>query len=297
MDLDDLFAGHGGVMSSAELTAAGVPRGRVEALLRDGRLLSLRRGLLSTPAALEHPLGLARACGASVTCVTALEAHGAWTPARADRARVHLAMTRSQHESWRTRSLPAEIRSRVLVHRRSDALTRHLARGSWVVDPPAVAALATARCCDVDELFAVLERAVMRGTPRAELESLSAFAGAKFRTALAALSPPYLSGSGVESLVKFRLRQLRLVFRQQVQIGDYRVDFLIGRRMVLEVDGLAYHGDRTQFRTDRERDRYLQSRGYLVLRFTADEVLWNWPWCEAEIMRFVRSRQHERPTR
>lgn len=71
---------------------------------------------------------------------------------------------------------------------------------------------------------------------------------------------------------------------QQAKIGDYRADFLIldasmpldladPRWMVVECDGHDFH-ERTkeQARRDKRRDRYFQSIGYKVLRFTGSEI-------------------------
>lgn len=76
---------------------------------------------------------------------------------------------------------------------------------------------------------------------------------------------------------------------QQITIGQYRVDFLIHdatlpfelgspRWIVVECDGHDFH-ERTkeQARRDKQRDRYLQSKGYRVLRFTGSEI-----WADAE---------------
>ncbi len=59
-------------------------------------------------------------------------------------------------------------------------------------------------------------------------------------------------------------------FRRQEPIGPYIVDFVChAARLVVEVDG-EWHAWRHQ---DAERMRYLQSRGYRVLRFTNRDVL------------------------
>lgn len=75
----------------------------------------------------------------------------------------------------------------------------------------------------------------------------------------------------------------------QAQIGKYRVDFLIedaatGVRAVLECDGHDFH-ERTkeQAQKDRSRDRELQSKGYLVLRYTGSEIYRD-PWkCASDV--------------
>jgi very-short-patch-repair endonuclease len=83
---------------------------------------------------------------------------------------------------------------------------------------------------------------------------------------------------------------------QQVKIGDYRADFLIHdaslpvdiappRIMVVECDGHDYH-ERTkeQARRDKRRDRYFQSRGFKVLRFTGSEIWADPDKCADEII-------------
>lgn len=71
--------------------------------------------------------------------------------------------------------------------------------------------------------------------------------------------------------------------RPQAVIGNYRIDFLIsdeasGVTAVVECDGHDFH-ERTkeQARHDRQRDRELQGKGYLVLRYTGSEI-WRDPW-------------------
>ena len=54
-----------------------------------------------------------------------------------------------------------------------------------------------------------------------------------------------------------------------VRLGRYEVDFLWpGERLVVEVDGYAYHSNRRAFERDRERDATLAAAGYTVLRVT-----------------------------
>jgi very-short-patch-repair endonuclease len=58
-----------------------------------------------------------------------------------------------------------------------------------------------------------------------------------------------------------------------VRIGPYEVDFLWrAERLVVEVDGYAYHSDRHAFRADRARDRELNRRGLTVVRFADVEL-------------------------
>jgi len=64
-----------------------------------------------------------------------------------------------------------------------------------------------------------------------------------------------------------------LRFRKQHPIGAYRADFYCAAaKLVIEVDGIAHDmGDRPA--RDEARIRYLQERGYEVLRIPAADVL------------------------
>ncbi len=64
-----------------------------------------------------------------------------------------------------------------------------------------------------------------------------------------------------------------LQFRRQAPMGAYIVDFAChAAKIVIEVDG-STHDFESRLRQDRIRDRWLESRGFQVLRFTDDEVL------------------------
>lgn len=64
------------------------------------------------------------------------------------------------------------------------------------------------------------------------------------------------------------------VLRQHI-IGDYIVDFLIPYyNLVIEVDG-GYHAERTQQEDDAVRSDFLNSKGFYVMRFTNEQVLYD----------------------
>jgi very-short-patch-repair endonuclease len=53
------------------------------------------------------------------------------------------------------------------------------------------------------------------------------------------------------------------------RIGRHEVDLVWApQRLVVEVDGFAYHGSRAAFERDRLRDAELQAAGYRVVRVT-----------------------------
>ena len=72
-----------------------------------------------------------------------------------------------------------------------------------------------------------------------------------------------------------RDKNLDAKFRRQHIIGDYIVDFVcLDAQLVVEIDG-GYHNDPEQKDLDRQRTKFLQSRGFSVLRFTNEEVIGN----------------------
>ncbi|WP_422935748.1 hypothetical protein [Sinomonas sp. P47F7] len=58
--------------------------------------------------------------------------------------------------------------------------------------------------------------------------------------------------------------------------GIGRVDFLIAGFLIIEIDGVAFHSDRTSMLRDRERDNSATLSGYVKLRYLPD-VIWNAP--------------------
>ncbi len=66
-----------------------------------------------------------------------------------------------------------------------------------------------------------------------------------------------------------------LGFRRQVPMEAYIADFIChAARLVVELDGESHDFESSQQR-DRVRDAWFESQGYVVLRFTNDQVLTN----------------------
>lgn len=98
--------------------------------------------------------------------------------------------------------------------------------------------------------------------------------------------------SGIESIAWFRLLR-RLGARRQVHIPTVgRVDFLIGSRLVVEVDGRAFHDTDSSFESDRRRDALLSALGYRALRFSYQQVVERWAEVEAAIRAAIARGDH-----
>ena len=82
--------------------------------------------------------------------------------------------------------------------------------------------------------------------------------------------------TGAEKILweKLRRRQVEgFKFRRQYGIGEYIVDFYCSElKLVIEIDG-EYHENKGVKEYDLERDKYLTSLGFKVIRFTNDEVV------------------------
>ena len=61
-------------------------------------------------------------------------------------------------------------------------------------------------------------------------------------------------------------------FRRQVPIGDYVVDFVCeAHNLIIELDG-GQHNNPENIEKDIQRTKFLESKGYKVLRFWNNEI-------------------------
>jgi very-short-patch-repair endonuclease len=115
---------------------------------------------------------------------------------------------------------------------------------------------------------AVEEAQVRHLVTRAELEPHG-------RLAAALGHDPSLTRSEAERRLLALIRAAGLPApRTNARIGPYEVDCLWpDQRLVVEVDGFAFHSTRAAFERDRARDRALQAAGYAVLRITWRQIV------------------------
>ena len=64
----------------------------------------------------------------------------------------------------------------------------------------------------------------------------------------------------------------QLTLEIQVNVGNYRFDFIVNGRQIIEVDGATYHSSPAQVERDRIRDEFSRRNGYKVLRIPASIV-------------------------
>lgn len=60
---------------------------------------------------------------------------------------------------------------------------------------------------------------------------------------------------------------------RQHQIGPFYVDFAhLESRVVIEIDGKAFHSTAEQLKRDQERQGYIECQGWSVIRFTGNYI-------------------------
>ncbi|WP_344339804.1 endonuclease domain-containing protein [Agrococcus versicolor] len=129
----------------------------------------------------------------------------------------------------------------------------------------------------------------LRLATRDELETWSATAPARMRRALDRVD---VAESGLESMVRLRLRSRNVRVRTQVRIEDMRVDLLVGDVLVVECDGGEHHATWAAQAADRARDRRLTTLGFTVVRLTYGQIVDDWDAVEADLLSLVRRRAH-----
>lgn len=258
-------------LSRSELQARGLGSREIERALRDGLLVRLRRGWYGTPD-LAPALAHATRIGGRLSCISALESHGAWV--------VRPALTH------------VRVGTGIAVPRRVDARlhwTHERARPG--IDSPEVALAVAVSCIDRETLVAAVDSLLQRGILSASEVDQILLSTPRGRAVRALVDGA--AESGIESLLRLRLRAHRIRLRSQVTItGVGRVDLLVGERLVVEVDGYAWHGDPSRFENDRRRDRELLRRGYLVMRASYRQVIDELDGLVEAILDVVRRREH-----
>ncbi|MBW9111243.1 endonuclease domain-containing protein [Microbacterium ureisolvens] len=262
----------GGVARVAALRAQGLPRRAIEGAVSSGVLVRPRNGWVAALDADALLIAAARA-GVVLTCQTQARRLGLWV-LRDDRA--HVAAPPHHHIG----DMKAGTRvhwARPLVPRHPDAL----------VDPIENVLALVATCLPREEALAIWESALRQELAARDSLQRMPLSGAA-RALLEQCSP--VSDSGLETLIPVRLHFLRLPIRQQVWLAGHAVDFLIGDRLVLQVDGGHHVG--AQRRSDIAHDARLALLGYHVVRVDYVQVMTRWVDVHDVIVRAVAQGLH-----
>lgn len=243
-------------------------RGDVDALdhaVAAGSVRRLARGVYGLP---DCPAAVAAAAvhGAAIGCVSAVERAGIAVLRPPEHPHLVVPRSRGRTASTARDGVPA------VLHRESGT---DEGRAVGVRSVPLAAALARMLlCCSPEAAIVSIDSALRlrRSTSAAIAEHLPPTAPVRARLLLDRADRR--SRSPLETVARLALRSAGLPVDVGVvipMVGE--VDLLVAGRVVVELDGLAYHSGPREFREDRRRDRELALQGYVVLRFTAEDVL------------------------
>jgi hypothetical protein len=265
----ELAAKQFGAISRRQLLHVGFSEGRIARWLEAGRLhprypgaYALGRRDLCTPGQLAAAL-LFAGRGAALAGLTTLW----WLGLLGRRpARIHI-------------DAPGRVRSFADIAIRHPEHIERLWHRDLPVTPLPTALLAATADLSHDSLRLVLARADFQKI--LDLRAIEAAMGRgvggsrKLRAALGSHLPQLARcANGFErDFVLLCERHSLPIPEPNVRIGRYVPDMLWpDQRLIVELDGGDAHSSAAQLQADRERQAWLEARGYSVLRFTPDEL-------------------------
>lgn len=247
----------GGAVHTRTARAAGFTPHVMVTAVSDGRIDRIRRSWLVHPEC-TPPRRAAASRGGRLTCVSAAAERGLWVPP-ADDIHIWVPPTASRLD-------PAHVK----LHRAIGPVPlatiepdEHIVNVLFHV----------ASCLPPADALAVWESALRHRIVDAEV--LARVVWRSPRAAEVARVAGALSDSGLESHFRALLTAAAIAMRQQVRIDGHRVDGLIGERLIVQLDGFAFHSTPADRRRDLEQDARLVLRGYTVLRFDYAQVMFD----------------------
>jgi very-short-patch-repair endonuclease len=268
----ELAARQHGAVGRAQLLSAGVPGHVIDRRVRSGLLRPVQRGVyraeaVAGPHAREMTAVLACGAGALVSHRTAAYLWGL-LPREADDAPIHVL----------TPGTARRLRPGLRIHRARGLLP---ADAGCIRDVPVtsvartlvdVARVAGARQLEQALAYAEREELVERPALLAFTRRFPRRPGVPVLRALLrpGAAPPAWTRSDAEERLLGLVRRAQLRAPEtNVRIDGMEVDFYWrAERLVVEVDGHAFHADARSFERDRRRDARLTARGLRVMRVT-----------------------------
>lgn len=265
----ELAARQHGVVSRAQLLKAGIAAHRIEYRVKIRRLRQIHFGVYRVgpvAAPREREIAAVLACGETAV-VSHRSAAALWEliPAQDATTPVDVSILGSRSE-----------RAGVRVHRVNFLAPNELTRLDDIpITTPARALLELAGCSGGRELERALGRADRRGLVDQESmkDLLARHVGRRGSRQLRSLlhaGSPRLTRSEAEARFLDLIRRARLRMPEtNVVVQGYERDCLWRKeRLVVEIDGLAFHSSASAFESDRRRDAVLTAAGFRVIRTT-----------------------------
>jgi very-short-patch-repair endonuclease len=276
----------GGIAATHELLSAGHAPAAIFSAMRAGDVIRVRKGWYAN-ADLASDILQAWRVGGQLACVSAARQYGLWVPELPGLLHISVRPNAAQ--------LRTPENHRVRLAHVSDEITRiHWTReasGDRVAVSVNAAIEQIFKCQPANVGFVVLESALhLRRVDACGVEGILERVSLSAR-AIARRAGPN-SESGSESLLKLLLIERGIPYQQQVDIPRVgRVDFLIGDRLVVEVDSKQHHSDPYR---DRKRDAALSVEGMRVLRFMYSQIVYERAQVEAAIVSALARSDHNR---
>jgi very-short-patch-repair endonuclease len=263
---------------TAELVRHGVTEGELTRAVRDEQVIRVRQGVYALPGTDAGVLHAATH-GGTLGCCAAGELLGLWILTVPD-----------EHHVWLGRTGTPRSDCEVCFLHWDEGNAR-----VGALPPVRNVLLQISQCCDEETFFAALESALrqallshsdltwLRRRLRRDRRWLFDFARAD-------------ADSGLESLFRLRMHRLGVAMRTQVSIHTVgEVDFVIGDRLIIEVDGRANHEGETARSKDLKRDAAAAALGYTTLRFSYAMIVHHWDLVEAAVLASIADGTHLRP--
>jgi very-short-patch-repair endonuclease len=271
----ELASAQHGLLTRSQLLAIGIAPGSVRQKVRTKRLRPVQRGVYRLGplvSAHEREMGAILACGphavvshesaavlrlllAKQRVPTVVDVTLRLTDRRRRPGiRVHCSMTLEPDEISAVEGIPVTTAARTLLDLAGVVAPRTL--------EAAIARAERRGLASIEQIIALIERHPRR--PGIRL----------LRALLERGKTLALTESNAEERFLGLVEKTRLPRPEtNVDVAGHIVDFLWRReRVVVEVDGFAFHSSRRQFENDRSRDGHLSALGYQVIRVTWQQI-------------------------
>ncbi len=281
----------GGVATRQQMLARGFSGGDLTSAVRSGVIRRIRQARYITDTASPDAV-LAARVGGLLAGPSAASSHGLWSGfdtrlhvsvgGNSGRLRTNMAPSlRPPHK----RLTPDIAEREIVVHWLKSGAVPELGLECWRVDAP-TCLRQMVEWSDAENALASVESALSRMSRSA---LLVAFADAPAAHRLMVERAEYGCDSGMESIAAFRLRGRGVDVVHQVTISGLGAFDLgvVGTRVIVEIDGFAYHSDRAAFENDRRRRTELVARGYVLVVLTAKQITEDWAWCERMVLEAI----------
>jgi len=277
--VEERIRAQNGVAHTSALRLAGFSEHSVRRAIREGGLRRVRRSWVVT-ADCDPRRVAAASVGGRLTCVSAASARG-WWDVTADSVHVALPHSASRFDA-----------SGIRVHRARGPVPVH----PRAVEEPALNVLFhVARCLPPIDALTIWESAVRR-----DAVDIDVLERVQWRSRAAddlAARVGDRSDSGPESAFIALMHGIGVAVRQQVWVDGHPLDAVIGERLGIQIDGFAHHGAAKDRRRDIRADARLALRGYTILRFDVQQVLYDARYVEQMVQGAIAQGLHRHRTR